>query len=235
MKVGVVIPTYNESATIASIIKQVLRQDRKVIVVDDGSTDATAQISANSGAITLKNPQNRGKGYSLARGLKYVINNDFDAAVILDGDGQHNPLDIAAFIEKAQRTDAGIVIGNRMNNPRSMPLIRVLTNKLLSWLISKLTRQHIPDTQCGFRLIKRELIEKLGLNSNPDAENTRGITTRRFETESEILILASRLGYRIESTPIKSVYQKEKSAINPVVDTLRFIIFILRSMWNTKS
>jgi glycosyltransferase involved in cell wall biosynthesis len=222
MRVCIVIPSYNESKTIGDVIQRIRQQGREVVVVDDGSTDDTAQVSRNFGAIVLRNSKNRGKGFSLIRGLSYAVDNNFEAVITMDGDGQHNPSDIPYFIQKAESTSAGIIIGNRMCNPRTMPIIRILTNKFMSWLISRLVKQKIADTQCGFRLIKRELLEKIKF------------TTRRFETESEILIRASQLGYKIESVPIKSVYQKEKSRINPFLDTVRFVNFICQQIWTMK-
>ncbi|MDD5568753.1 MAG: hypothetical protein PHY88_06065, partial [Candidatus Omnitrophica bacterium] len=85
------------------------------------------------------------------------------------------------------------------------------------WIISILSKQDIPDTQCGFRLIKRSVLEKVELK------------TSKFETETEILIKASRLGFKIDSVPIKTVYRGEKSQINPIVDTFRFIKFIIKA------
>ncbi len=223
MRVCVIIPTYNESAAIGSIIRQIRRQGMGVAVIDDGSTDATAQISRDCGAIVLRNSKNQGKGFSLIRGLRFTLNENFDAAITMDGDGQHCPDDIPHFIQKAESSEAGIIIGNRMRDSRRMPAIRILTNKFMSWFISKLIKQKIPDTQCGFRLIKKGLLERIKF------------TTRHFETESEILFQASRLGYKIESTPIRTIYQREKSRINPFFDTIRFIDFIWRQIWIMRS
>ncbi|MBN2831352.1 MAG: hypothetical protein JXL82_03635 [Candidatus Omnitrophica bacterium] len=86
----------------------------------------------------------------------------------------------------------------------------------MSWLISFITRQNISDTQCGFRLIKAEVLKRIELK------------TSKFETESEILIKASRMGFKIKSLPIRSVYGKEKSQIKPFIDTFRFIKLISR-------
>ena len=223
MRVCIIIPTYNEAIAIGKIIQQIRELGWEAVVVDDGSTDASAQISQDYGAVVLKNFKNHGKGFSLIRGLKYSLDKNFDAAITMDGDGQHCPSDIPGFIQKAGSSKASIIIGNRMHNPRRMPIVRILTNKFMSWLISKLVRQRIPDTQCGFRLIKKELLEKIKF------------TTHRFETESEILIQASRLGHRIESIPIKTIYQKERSQINPIFDTVRFINYIWRQIWTTQS
>jgi hypothetical protein len=103
-----------------------------------------------------------------------------------------------------------------MNSTGQMPALRLATNRFMSWLISLVTGQRIPDTQCGFRLVKKELLEKLKLS------------TSKYETESEILIQASRLGFKIESVPVKTIYSGQKSRINPFVDTLRFLRFIIR-------
>jgi glycosyltransferase involved in cell wall biosynthesis len=219
MKICVLIPTYNEAQTIASIVKQIRSQNLDILVIDDGSSDNTYQIARDSGAFVLKNEQNQGKGISLIKGFDYILKNNFDAVITMDGDGQHLPDEIPSFMRLALSSDSGIIIGNRMLTRKNMPFVRVLTNKVMSWFISKVSKQKIPDTQCGFRLIKKEVLEKLLLN------------TSKYETESEILIKASRLGFKIESLPIKSIYIGKKSHINPFIDTLRFLNFILRDVF----
>ncbi|MFC1658349.1 glycosyltransferase family 2 protein [Candidatus Omnitrophota bacterium] len=223
MRVCIIIPAYNESAAIGGIIEQIRRQGLEVVVVDDGSCDNTALISENSGAIVLRNAINQGKGFSLIRGLIHAIDENYDAVITMDGDGQHSPEDICRFIQEAESSGAGIIIGNRMRSTTQMPLIRILTNKFMSLFISKLIKQNVSDTQCGFRLIKIDLLKKIRF------------TTQRFETESEILFQASKLGYRIKSIPIKTIYSKEKSQINPFLDTVRFCSFIWRQIWTTRS
>ena len=136
MRVCIVIPTFNESAAIGSILQQIRKQGREIVIVDDGSTDDTAQISQNCGATVLRNPKNQGKGFSLIRGLRYVLEKNFDAAITMDGDGQHCPEDIPRFIQEAESSSSGIIIGNRMQSTRKMPMIRILTNKFMSGFIS---------------------------------------------------------------------------------------------------
>lgn len=223
MKICVIIPTYNEARAIASLVKKIKQQELEVMVIDDGSYDNTFRIAEDSGATVLHNSNNEGKGASLIKGFSYALDKDFDAVITMDGDGQHLPEEIPYFVRLAQYSDSGIVIGNRILRRKDMPLIRILTNKLMSWFISSLAKQKIPDTQCGFRLIKKEVLKKIDLR------------TRKYETESEIIIKAARLGFKIESVPIKTIYQGEKSQINPVIDTLRFINFIFRELWTTKS
>ncbi|HTZ11443.1 MAG TPA: hypothetical protein VMD04_03600, partial [Candidatus Margulisiibacteriota bacterium] len=111
-----------------------------------------------------------------------------------------------------------IFIGNRMLKTKKMPLIRVLTNKFMSWLISRITHQDIPDTQCGFRLIRTDALRKLKLQAG------------KYETEAELLIRAARCGMKIESVRIETVYSGQKSRINPFIDTLRFIRFIVKEL-----
>ncbi|MDD4908058.1 MAG: glycosyltransferase family 2 protein [Candidatus Omnitrophica bacterium] len=216
MKICAIIPVYNESKAIGELVTEVRKQNIDVLVIDDGSKDNSADIARNNGAIVLKNITNQGKGASLLQGLNYVLNNNFDAAILMDGDGQHLPQDIPAFIQKSRENGAALVLGNRMQDTKNMPPVRYLTNKTMSWLISKITGKNIPDSQCGFRFITKDLIDKLKF------------TTRHYETESEMIIQAAHAGYKIDSIAVKTVYRGEKSQINPILDTLRFFLFIIR-------
>lgn len=215
MRLCVIIPTYNEEKNIGNVLSEVKSQNLEVIIVDDGSLDNTQAVALKNGCTLLRNEQNEGKGASLIKGFNYALSKNFDAVITLDGDGQHQPSDIPYFIRLATYSESGIFIGNRMYRLRNMPLVRILTNKFMSWLISIVARQSIPDTQCGFRLIKRKVLEKVKLQ------------TKKFETESEILIKAARMGFVIESVPIKTIYRGEKSQIKPFMDTLRFARFIV--------
>ncbi|MDD3988013.1 MAG: glycosyltransferase family 2 protein [Candidatus Omnitrophica bacterium] len=217
MKACVIIPAYNESAHIAKLIQDIKAHRLEVLVIDDGSSDNTFNIAKDCQVQVMLNLNNQGKGASLIKGFKYALENNFDAVVTMDADGQHLAQDLPIFIKAAEDFDAHVVIGNRMLNVEGMPFLRVMTNKFMSWLISAISKQEIPDTQCGFRLIKCEVLRKIELK------------TSKFETESEILIKASRMGFKIKSIPIKSVYGKEKSQINPFIDTLRFIKLISRA------
>lgn len=214
MRTCVIIPTYNESKTIAGLIKQVLSLGFKVIVIDDGSSDSTADIAQTSGVTVLRNLKNLGKGAALVKGYNFAVAQGFDAVISMDGDGQHEPNDLAVFVQKAESSNCGVIVGNRMTAIRQMPVLRILTNRFMSWLISLITGQYIPDTQCGFRLVRADILRKIILS------------TTKYETESEILIRAARLGARIEAVPVKTIYLGGKSQINPFVDTLRFVRFI---------
>lgn len=218
----VIIPTYNEAKEIGGLVEEIRQQGLDVVVIDDGSSDNTAEIARNHGAIVLRNEVNKGKGASLNSGFDYVLNHDYDAVITMDGDGQHLPQDIPFFLRLAEYSDNGILIGNRMQRTKAMPPVRFLTNKTMSWFLSYLAKQNIPDTQCGFRLIKKEVLKNLVL------------VTSKYDTESEILIKGSRLGFKIESVPIKTIYNNEKSKINPFVDTFRFFRLVFRELWITQ-
>jgi hypothetical protein len=137
--------------------------------------------------------------------------------IILDADGQHLPEEIERFIgAAAAAADRSLFLGNRMNNLTSMPSVRRIVNHYMSNRISRTCGQEIPDTQCGFRMLDRQLIPELLVGG------------RHFDYETEMLIIASRLGYRIESVPITTVYSDEVSNIHPVRDALRFLKLMRR-------
>jgi glycosyltransferase involved in cell wall biosynthesis len=218
MNTLVLIPAYNESKKIGAVIREVKKVGFEVVVVDDGSTDGTSAVATDEGAVVLRNDANKGKGASLARGFAHALARGFDAVITMDGDGQHDPAEISLFIAQALRSPSGMVIGNRMSCTGLMPCTRRITNRCMSWLLSKFAHQHIPDTQCGFRLIKKEVLEKLTLR------------TCNFDTESEIILCASRMGAKVDSIPVKTVYRDAKSHINPCVDTVRFLKFLTREI-----
>ncbi len=215
MRACVIIPTYNESKAIAGLISQIHNIGLKAIIIDDGSDDDTVKIAMQAGAEVLRNQANTGKGASLIKGYAFAVSQGFDAVISMDGDGQHSTDDIMAFIQKAEVSGCGIIVGNRMAKTKGMPVLRIITNLFMSRIISVIAKQHIPDTQCGFRLVKREVLQRMDLS------------TSKYETESEILIKAARLGSKIESVPVKTIYAGQKSQINPFIDTLRFIRFIV--------
>ena len=140
----------------------------------------------------------------------------------MDGDGQHDLREINKFIEQFRKLKADIVIGDRMHNPKNMPLIRMWTNRFMSFLVSGMLGQRIDDSQCGYRLISKKAIEKMDLKSS------------KYEIDSEILLEAKRHGLKITSVNIASIYGEEFSRIHPFFDTIRFIRFIIHTSFLRK-
>jgi glycosyltransferase involved in cell wall biosynthesis len=215
----ILIPAHNEARTIAGVVTSARAKGFDVLVVDDGSSDGSAAMARDAGAMVLVNFRNQGKGFSLQRGFDYVISRDYEALITMDADGQHAVEDLDGFVRAFRAKKADVICGNRMQDHRGMPWHRLITNKIMSALISLVCRQKIYDTQCGYRLIRCEVLRNVVLSSSA------------FEIESEVLIKASKKRYRIASVPVKTIYGTEVSKINPFFDTARFIIYIVREMF----
>ena len=209
------IPAYFEEKHIGEVVQRTLQVLDHVLVIDDGSTDATAANARAAGAEVLVHEKNLGKGEAIKNGLRHWLERGFEHVVILDGDGQHLPEEISRFIAATAR-GAQLLVGTRMNDVRQMPFVRRVVNRYMSSTISGLCRQEIPDTQCGFRMLHAAVIPHL----------LEG--TDRFEYETEMLIKVSRKGFRIESVPVSTVYSDEVSSIHPVRDTIRFFKLMRR-------
>jgi len=215
MKIVILIPAHNAGEAVADVVKKCAEKAFPVIVVDDGSTDNTFDSARAAGAVVFNHEKNLGKGAALRTGFNYIIKSDFDAVITMDADGQHDPEFLNDFVKKAESSGLAFIVGSRMGSTANMPKIRVFTNRLMSWLLSKKIGQYVPDTQSGYRFISKDLLAKMQLKTN------------RYEIESEMLIQAARNGAAIVSIPISSIYAGHKSSINPFVDTFRFIRLIL--------
>jgi len=217
----VIIPVHNEEKTIGNILRELKKNFKNILVIDDGSKDKSKEIALKEGVFVISHEFCKGKGEALKTGFDFALKNNFKAVITMDGDGQHLPEDAIKFVRKYRKKEGvGIWIGKRDIFSKNMPFIRKITNLSMSVLISFLSFQWIPDTQCGFRLIKIDVLRKVKLY------------TSHFETESEILIKSAWQRFKIKSIPIETIYNKEKSKIKPVKDTFRFfrmILFILYS------
>ena len=212
-----VIPAYQDEKHIGDIVRRTRERLDHILVIDDGSSDQTAHRAREAGAEVLVHDQNRGKGEAIKTGLGHWSAREVTWAILLDSDGQHLPEEIDRFIAAAaSATEPTFFIGNRMNDTSRMPFVRRVVNRYMSSEISRVCGQRIPDTQCGFRMLHRQLIPELLGGAH------------RFEYETEVLIIASRDGYRIESVPITTVYTDQVSKIHPVRDTLRFFKLMRR-------
>lgn len=213
--VAAIIPAYCEEKHVGEVVTRTLKQLDHVLVVDDGSADRTATVARDAGAEVVVHERNRGKGESIMTGLRYWLDRGLHHVVLLDADGQHLPEEIARFLAAAQG-GAQLLVGTRMNDVREMPLVRRFVNRWMSQQISAVCRQDIPDTQCGFRMLSAAVIPHL-LDG-----------AARFDYETEMLIIASRNGFKIGAVPISTVYSDEVSSIHPVRDTIRFLKLMRR-------
>jgi glycosyltransferase involved in cell wall biosynthesis len=222
-----VIPAYQDEKHIGDIVRRTRKQLERVLVVDDGSTDETAPRAREAGAEVIVHDQNRGKGQAIKTGLirwfrqanpsARSSNGEITWAILLDSDGQHLPEEIDRFLAAAGNArHPTFFIGTRMNNVAGMPFVRRIVNRYMSSQISKVCGQKIPDTQCGFRMLDRQLAPALLSGGH------------RFDYDTEVLIIASGKGYRIESVPISTVYSDEVSKIHPVRDAIRFLRLMRR-------
>ena len=219
MRVAALIPAYCEERFIADVTRRTCAQLADVLIVDDGSPDLTAEFARGAGAEVIRHEINQGKGAAIQTGFRALRERGFDYILILDGDGQHRPEEIPRFLETAGREHTRLLVGNRMGDTADMPWQRLATNRFMSSQISLLCGQHVADTQCGFRMIHREVVPLLLGRS------------AKFDYETEMLILASWNGYRISSVPVSTVYGEETSSIHPGRDTLRFLGLMARYWW----
>lgn len=220
MKICLLLPAYNEAKTISHIISESRMYIEPIIVIDDGSGDNTAQIASEQDVVVLRHEINRGKGMALRTGFKYALEHDYEIIITMDSDGQHEPADIPRFLVRLRQNNADILIGARVLEKEKMPLHRRLNNKLISKVGSWLCGRNIVDFQCGFRLIKSEVLRSITLE------------TVCYETESELLIKAGRLGFRIETLPIRTIYNGEISNVKPIREIYLFTRMFLKNLKN---
>jgi len=217
---AIVMPVYNSEKHLISLISQLLEHfpANQIIAVDDGSGDNSAQICRNQGITLIAFEQNRGKGAALLAGMKNAWQAGYKFAITIDSDEQHKPCHLPEFITRQQQTKAAMVIGKRDFNPRIMPLSRIWSNKLTSFMVSITVRQKVTDSQCGYRLYYLEPVMNMNLVSS------------RYQFETEILLKMARAKYLIADTNIDTVYGNEISHINHLRDIKNFIN-ILVSHW----
>jgi glycosyltransferase involved in cell wall biosynthesis len=213
MRVAVLIPAYQAAPWLGDVVARVraLAAPPHVLVVDDGSRDATAQVAREAGVQVLSFAGNRGKGAALRAGFGAL--REFDAVITLDADGQHPPECIPAF-ERAAADGADVVLGARERSA-AMPGARRFANALSSSWASAIAGRTIRDSQCGYRLFRRAVLERTPLSSG------------RYEVESEMVVRAARLGFRFADVLIPTVYAGE-SHLTVVRDVPRIVTMMLR-------
>lgn len=193
----IVIPAYNEAATIAEVVAGA-SEHAPVLVVDDGSSDATAERARTAGARVLVNEHNSGKAASLWRGMNQALTDGAEAVITMDADAQHDPAELprlqAAYLAAPRR----VILGARLRERHVTPPLRLFGNRMANFWISWAAGHPVADSQTGYRVYPAELLRRL----RPTVARERS-----FVFESEILIEAARLGFPTEPVPITAIYR----------------------------
>jgi glycosyltransferase involved in cell wall biosynthesis len=200
-RIAALIPAYEEEARIGDVVAATHRQ-LPVIVVDDGSTDATAEVAEAAGARVIHQIPNAGKGAALRAGFRVALDDGLEAVVTLDADGQHDPLEIPSFLAAFATDRPELIIGRR--ETAAMPAVRRASNLAGGALLGLALGRSVPDNQSGFRLIGRTLMRAM-----LDSEESG------FEFEVEMIARCIALGLPMSSIPIRTIYGDETSHIRP--------------------
>lgn len=200
------VPAHDEAPRIGRVVNGA-RRHLPVLVVDDGSSDATAEVAERAGAAVIRQSPNRGKGAALRAGFVAALEAGAQAVITLDGDGQHDPTEIPAFLgEHARGVIAGapaeLIVGAR--SFRRMPPVRRLANWLGTVTLSAAVGRWIADNQSGYRLVGRRLMTAM-LDSREQG----------FSFEVEMIAVCMREGWPLAWIPVRTIYADERSHIEP--------------------
>lgn len=193
MRVAIVIPAYQAAATIGAVLASITLPNARVIVVDDGSSDGTADTAAGKGVVVVTHPRNRGKGAALRSGIARACADDPDVIVTLDADGQHPASEIPRLLQPIGEDTADLVLGARVRSHR-MPVSRRFTNWISASLATRIGGQPVRDAQTGFRAFTRAVADRV----RPTGD--------RYEFEANFLLGALRAGYRVASVEVPTIY-----------------------------
>ncbi len=214
MRVAAVIPAFNCESRIGAVVAGVLRQGVDVLVVDDGSGDATTDVARRAGARVVRRPRNGGKGDATRSGLAVVLGEEFTHVLMLDGDGQHDPADVPRFLALAEEAD--FLLGNRLWNRMAIPGKRFWTNFIGTRALELMTGFPLEDSQCGFRLVCAGLLRRMNL------------VGRRYAIDTEILVRAGKLRATFAHVPVTVIYDGGPSHFLPVRDTVHIVLSAVR-------
>ncbi len=216
----VLIPALDADRTLEAVVRAVRSAlpAAMVLVVDDGSADATRRIARETADVILAFDSNRGKGAALREGAKHALSTGADVLVTLDADGQHDPAAAPRLVEALDGAD--IAIGTRARSGTAMPVRRRITNALASAAVGAIAGARVADSQSGFRAMRRRVLEEICPLGN------------RYEYETDLLLRAARAGFRITAVPVTTVYEAGASShFRGVSDTLR----VVRTIWRHRT
>jgi glycosyltransferase involved in cell wall biosynthesis len=217
VEIAAIIPAYNEELAIGSLVLKTKEHVTDVFVIDDGSTDRTADIAAKAGARVIRLSENSGKAFALMTGFKAVTGNGYKAVVMLDGDGQHDPEEIERLVEPVLTGEADLVIGSRFLDAHNhMPRYRQVGQKVLNGFTSMGAEVKITDSQSGFRALSRRSLASMDFDS------------AGYNIESDMIMAFAQKGLKIEEVPISVSYdvpnQHKKNSVSHGVGVLNEVI-----------
>lgn len=212
-----VIPCLNEENFIADIVSKSLPHVDRVLVIDDGSTDATSSMARKAGAEIISHATRRGAGAATRSGFEEAIKLGADIVVTLDGDGQHNPAEIPLLLLPLLQGQADLVIGSRfIEHKTNIPYYRKFGVDIITWMYNLGSKVRVTDAQSGFRAHSRKLLESVA------------ITHDDFSFSVEVLVKARKKGFRIAEVPVSCLYHDQGSTSNPVLHGLGVAFAIAR-------
>jgi len=208
-RIAVLIPAYNASETLSGVIEGIKGSVASIVVVDDGSADATAEVARAAGVQLLRHRINRGKGVALRTGFWFLLHQGYEAIITMDADGQHDPSYIPLLIRSHKEGRGAIVIGSRAEEFHAMSRLRRFWNQLGVKAVSRLIGTPLTDTQSGYRLITAEVLQGLPLSA------------AGYNIELELLIKACKRGHRVVEIKVTTHYidGRHTSHFRPVQDT----------------
>lgn len=217
----VIIPCYNEEATIGKIIFKARNFVNQVLIIDDGSSDNTKKIAIDFGATVITHKTNKGKSAGIKTGFRYALNNNYDYIITMDGDGQHDPNEIPILLNNLKNNGHDITLGIRYGNSTEMPLWRKFGKRVLDYATSFGNGGLVTDSQCGFRAFNKKAIENI-------LPRLKG---KSFSVESEQLIRAHEIGLKIECQRISCRYKdlntSKKTPASHGISVLTYILWLL--------
>jgi glycosyltransferase involved in cell wall biosynthesis len=220
-RIAALIPAHNEATTIEGVIRGLAPFSlHRVLVVDDASDDGTGEAARSAGAEVLRLEPNQGggKAQAMRAGLALLRGDAFDYYLFLDGDGQHDPADLSLFLDHlAQDPRADFLLGSRRLERHKIPRKRWNTNALGSWTLGRIAGVHWEDSQCGFRMVRKKVLDRIELRSNG------------FAIEMEMAMKAADWKLNWAHIPIKAIYHETwASHFRGALDTWLIAYFSLK-------
>ena len=193
-----IIPCFNEQKSVHKVVSRTKKYVDMVVVINDGSNDNTEEEARNAGAQVINHPRNLGKGAALDTAFKYLRKTDCDAAVFLDGDGQHDPDEVPRVMGPVISGKADMVIGSRfINSTDGIPAYRKLGQTVLNIATNLGSRVKVTDSQSGYRSFSRKAIEIMSFRE------------QGLSVESEMQFIAGRHRIKVCEVPIRTIYEGE--------------------------